>query len=434
MSESILVVDDEASIRKSLEGILGDEGYSVASVDSGAAALGYIDQHSPSLVLLDIWMPGTDGMEVLAEIKRRKPSLPVVMISGHATISTAVRATQAGAADFLEKPLDLRTTVTTVKKAIEAKEAKFLPQHEISNDSLIPGVADWVKKTLKSDVFFEKRAQGEVFKQKTLQKSAILYGQGLHSGKKSGLLLEPLPENSGIHFIGVSESTPVPSHVNFVESTGYATTVRLGDTQAGTIEHLMSALHAYGISNLLIKCNHEIPVMDGSAKEFCELFDAIGVSEQNAHWYAFKVKETTQFGVGEEFIRIEPSDDFSVSYTLKYPKPVGTQEFTFTLGDIDQYKQEIAPARTFGFMKDLGYLQKQGLALGGRFDNCVLFGEDGALTGDLRFPNEPVRHKILDAVGDLFLLGRRLQGKVTASMTGHSDNVELLKLLLRSHS
>lgn len=431
MNESILVVDDEASIRKSLEGILTDEGYIVSSVDSGAAAIGYIENNNPSLVLLDIWMPGTDGMEVLAEIKRRKPALPVVMISGHATISTAVRATQAGAADFLEKPLDLRTTITTVKKAIELK---ISPSYHTNDESLMPGVAERVKKTLNSSVFFDKRYNGEAFKQKTLQKSAILYGQGLHTGKKSGLLLEPLPENSGIHFIGVSESTPVPAHVNFVESTGFATTVRLGDTQAGTIEHLMSALHAYGISNLLIKCNHEIPVMDGSAKEFCELFDAIGVAEQDALWHAFRVKEKVQFGEGDEFIRIEPSDDFSISYTLKYPKPVGVQEFSFTLNDFEQYKNEIASARTFGFMKDLGYLQKQGLALGGRFDNCVLFGEDGTLTGELRFPNEPVRHKILDAIGDLFLLGRRLQGKVTASMTGHSDNVELLKLLLTSHS
>jgi len=431
MNESILVVDDEASIRKSLEGILTDEGYIVSSVDSGAAAIGYIENNNPALVLLDIWMPGTDGMEVLAEIKRRKPSLPVVMISGHATISTAVRATQSGAADFLEKPLDLRTTITTVKKAIELK---ISPSYQTNDESLTPGVAERVKKTLNSGVFFDKRSQGQAFKQKTLQKSAILYGQGLHTGKKSGLLLEPLPENSGIHFIGVSENTPVPAHVNFVESTGFATTVRLGDTQAGTIEHLMSALHAYGISNLLIKCNHEIPVMDGSAKEFCELFDAIGVTEQEADWHAFRVKEKVQFGEGDEFIRIEPSDDFSISYTLKYPKPVGIQEFSFTLNDFEQYKNEIASARTFGFMKDLGYLQKQGLALGGRFDNCVLFGEDGTLTGELRFPNEPVRHKILDAIGDLFLLGRRLQGKVTASMTGHSDNVELLKLLLASHS
>jgi UDP-3-O-acyl N-acetylglucosamine deacetylase len=189
----------------------------------------------------------------------------------------------------------------------------------------------------------------------------------------------------------------------------------------------MSALCAYGISNLLIKCNGEVPVMDGSANEFCKLFEQVGLTEQDGEWYEIAINETIQVGNEKEWIRIEPADSFSVDYTLRYPAPVGEQHFTFTLSNPESYRAEIAPSRTFSFVKDVGYLQKQGLALGGRFDNFLLIGTEGAINDAWRFPNEPVRHKILDAIGDLYLLGRPLRGKVTACMTGHSDNIALLK-------
>jgi UDP-3-O-acyl N-acetylglucosamine deacetylase len=276
-------------------------------------------------------------------------------------------------------------------------------------------------------VFEHQACRGEKFPQRTLARGALMYGQGLHSGKKSGLQLEPLPANSGIHFVGVSQGDAVPAHVDYVESTGFATTVRLGRTQAGTIEHLMSALHVYGISNLLIKCNGEVPVMDGSALEFCALFDEVGVTEQEGDWYSILLDRPVRVDRGSEFIAYEPGPGFSIEYTLRYPAPVGEQRFTYTLTDSTSFKEHIAPARTFGFVKDIGYLQKQGLALGGRFDNFVLIGENGSINDALRFPDEPVRHKILDCIGDLYLLGRPISGKITASMTGHSDNIDLLK-------
>ena len=168
--------------------------------------------------------------------------------------------------------------------------------------------------------------------------------------------------------------------------------------------------------------------MDGSSRDFCSLFDEIGTEIQPGDWFEIKITETIRVGDDEKWIQIEPADNFSIDYTLIYPDPVGTQRMTFTLGDVESYKREIAPARTFGFVKDIGYLQKQGLALGGRFDNFVLFGgEDQPINDSLRFPDEPVRHKILDAIGDLYLLGRRIRGKVTAKMTGHTDNCRLLK-------
>ena len=427
-NQLVLVVDDEASIRRSLEGVLKDEGFSVVLAEDGESAIRLLMNTRPALVLLDIWMPGMDGLETLRKIKEIHADLPVVMISGHATISTAVAATRAGAMDFLEKPLDLSGTIQVVRRVLNQADAANVdngPRWEAIEPASVGPLRESV--TINPVVFTKQTLPGRAMPQKTLAHAAILYGQGLHSGRKSGLILEPLPPNSGIHFVGVSETTVVPAHVDFVESTGFATTVRLGQTQAGTIEHLMSALCAYGISNVLIKCNGEVPVMDGSAREFCRLFEEVGLSEQDVELYEIDIKKVIEVGDDKESIRIEPADEFSVEYTLRYPEPVGEQRFSFTLTDPALYRDQIAPARTFSFVKDVGHLQRQGLALGGRFDNFLLIGAEGAINDEWRFPNEPVRHKVLDAIGDLYLLGRRLRGKVTARMTGHSDNIAILK-------
>ena len=427
-NQLVLVVDDEASIRRSLEGVLKDEGFSVVLAEDGESAIRILMNTRPALVLLDIWMPGMDGLETLRKIKEIHQDLPVVMISGHATISTAVAATRLGAMDFLEKPLDLSGTIQLVRRVLNQTEIPVSdnePRWEAIEPASVGPLRESV--TINPVVFTKQTLRGRAMPQKTLAHAAILYGQGLHSGRKSGLILEPLPPNSGIHFVGVSETTVVPAHVDFVESTGFATTVRLGQTQAGTIEHLMSALCAYGISNVLIKCNGEVPVMDGSAREFCRLFEEVGLTEQDGEWYEIDIKKVIEVGDGKESIRIEPADEFSVDYTLRYPEPVGEQQFSFTLTDSASYRDQIAAARTFSFVKDVGHLQRQGLALGGRFDNFLLIGTEGAINDEWRYPNEPVRHKVLDAIGDLFLLGRRLRGKVTARMTGHSDNIAILK-------
>jgi UDP-3-O-acyl-N-acetylglucosamine deacetylase len=167
--------------------------------------------------------------------------------------------------------------------------------------------------------------------------------------------------------------------------------------------------------------------MDGSSRDFCRLFDEVGVKEQAGEWYEIEIRKVLEVGDGKEFIRIEPAEEFTIDYTLRYPEPVGEQRFCFSLRDANSYREQIAPCRTFSFVKDVSHLQRQGLALGGRFDNFLLIGAEGAINDAWRFPNEPVRHKILDAIGDLYLLGRPLRGKVTASMTGHSDNIALLK-------
>jgi UDP-3-O-acyl N-acetylglucosamine deacetylase len=422
----ILIVDDEASIRKSLEGVLSDEGYSCALADDGADALSRLQSLRPSLVLLDIWMPGMDGIETLRRMKAAQPETPVIMMSGHATISTAIKATKVGASDFIEKPLELDLVLNAIRRALGTRDAVRSPadgELDVSIDHPSPeGMPE-----LHPLVFTRQTLRGALMPQRTLARSSVLYGQGLHSGKKSGLIFEPLGPDSGIHFVGVSDNRAVPAHLDYVESTGYATTIHLGTTHVATIEHVMSALNAYGVSNLLIKCNGEVPVLDGSSVQFCTLFEEVGFENQVGDWHQIAVKEPYRVDAGKASIRLEPCDAFEIDYTLEYPAPVGKQRFVFRLDDPAIYRKEIAPARTFGFARDIGLLQRQGLALGGRFDNFVLFGEEGPINDALRFPDEPVRHKIMDMIGDLYLLGRRLQARVVAHMTGHTQNIAVLK-------
>lgn len=418
----ILIVDDEVNIRKSLEGVLGDEGYTCALAGDGAEAISKFQALHPALVLLDIWMPGMDGIETLRRMKEIRPHTPVIMMSGHATVSTAMKATKAGASDFVEKPLESDIVLGAIRRALDGQEEAGAAAPAPADVEAAIGLSD-----LRSVVFENQKARGPLMPQRTLARGAVMRGQGLHSGKKSGLIFEPLGPDSGIHFVGVSDSRAVPAHLDYVGSTGYATTIRLGSTQVATVEHVLSALNAYGISNLLIKCEGEVPVMDGSSVEFCNLFEEVGVANQKGDWHRIVLKEPLCIDAGKASIRIEPADCFEIDYTLDYPHPVGKQRFVFRLDDPAAYRDEIAPARTFGFVRDIGMLQRQGLALGGRFDNFVLFGDEGPINDALRFPDEPVRHKVLDAIGDLYLLGRRLQARVIAGMTGHSHNISLLK-------
>ncbi|MCB0320692.1 MAG: UDP-3-O-[3-hydroxymyristoyl] N-acetylglucosamine deacetylase [Bdellovibrionales bacterium] len=434
-SRRILIIDDEAAICRELEKFFHSIGYDAISLHSGegmeAALLS-----KPDLVLLDIWMPGKDGLTLLAEILEMESAPPVVMMSGHATISTAVRATQMGACDFLEKPLDLEVLLEKIGQVFDRCEDARLgddPTEAFSpiemSSSVVSAFNARDAVVPRKDIFGKQVFEGTKIPQRSLKHSTILYGQGLHSGRKSGITLEPLPANSGIHFVGVSQDTAVPAHVDHVESTGFATSLRRGGTSVKTIEHLLSALHAYRISNLLIKCNEEVPVFDGSAVDFCDTIEEVGIIEQPGDWYTLKVSSPVEYDSGKEKITIYPGEGFEVEYELHYPQPLGNQRMVFRLDNVADYRREIAPARTFGFVQDVGYLQAQGLAQGGRFDNFVLYGKDGALNQELRFPDEAVRHKILDLIGDLYLLGRPLEGRVVATMTGHSDNVGLLRAI-----
>jgi UDP-3-O-acyl N-acetylglucosamine deacetylase len=228
--------------------------------------------------------------------------------------------------------------------------------------------------------------------------------------------------------MNLSSDETVPAHLDWVDSTGYATTLHREGLTVRTVEHLLAALHAYRITNLLVKIQGEVPSMDGSALEFCRLIDSVGVVEQDASIEEIVINRRLEVARGDdEWMAIEPADVFGISYTLVYPHPVGTQEFTYVHHSPEGFRATIAPARTFGFLRDFKELASMGLASGGRLDNCILIDDDKVVNTTLRFPDEFVRHKILDVMGDMYLLGRPLRGMITARKTGHSDNVALLR-------
>jgi UDP-3-O-acyl N-acetylglucosamine deacetylase len=183
---------------------------------------------------------------------------------------------------------------------------------------------------------------------------------------------------------------------------------------------------------VLVKVQGEIPILDGSALEFCNLIEEAGIQEEEEECVEIVVDRRYRVGAqGGESISIEPAEVFSVRYTLKYPKPVGTQEYYYVFKSQENFKAEVAPARTFGFLRDIEKLQKMGLVSGGKLDNCILIDDERIINTDLRFPDELARHKVLDIVGDFYLLGKPLRGAITAQMTGHSDNIALLRELKR---
>jgi UDP-3-O-[3-hydroxymyristoyl] N-acetylglucosamine deacetylase len=327
-----------------------------------------------------------------------------------------------------------------MREAEDAWRKNFLLYHLRRNDRDIERTAEKIgisekqlKKYVKQyGIVLASKSRAVKRMQRTLKRSMVLSGRGLHSGDKTGLILTPLPPGSGILFGNISSGDVIPASIQHVVSTDYATSLQLNGAAARTIEHFLAVLHAYRITNLMIKINNEVPIMDGSALDFCQMIEDAGIEEQEEPLEEIVVDR--RFALGEEnrkqkYMSVEPSDTFSVHYTLNYPRPVGRQEYTFIMADADDFKREIAPARTFGFLRDIEALNERGLASGGRLNNFILIDDEKIVNTDLRFPDEFVRHKILDMIGDLYLLGRPLKARITAHMTGHSDNIALVRLL-----
>ena len=428
--ELVLIVDDEPGILTTLGGILSDEGYSTLCTTSGAEALTLYAERRPAVVFLDIWLADRDGLETLQALRESDPTAAVIMMSGHGTAATAVKAIKMGAFDYLEKPLSYRRAVEAAAGALSYKKSLGeggdpLPLVGLPKDRLEPERQLTPAPAL-------RLLQTTDRPQRTLRQSTVVYGLGLHSGQRTGMSLQPLPPDSGIHFITLPTGVEIPAHVGAVADTDYATTLSREGENIRTVEHLLSALHACGVGNLLIKVHGEIPVLDGSALEFCRILEGVGLEDQAEPQQEVVIDRRYEVNGsgGEKLLAIEPADGFSVSYLLRYPPPLGEQYYDFHLADFATYKREIAPARTFGFMKDLKMMNELGLGSGGRLDNFILVGDDEVINTELRFPDEFVRHKILDIVGDLYLLGYPIRGKVTARLTGHRDNIALLKKIV----
>jgi UDP-3-O-acyl N-acetylglucosamine deacetylase len=430
MEKKVLIVDDEERVVQSVKGVLEDEGFRVAAAKSGEEAIEAFQRENPDVTLLDIWMPGMDGIEVLKRFKGMIPDCQVIMISGHATISTAMAAVKLGAFDFIEKPISLDGLLMTIRRALDRQiELSGEEQtQEISSgktdissslNSSVPGTALPLQSL--------KKKSTSLVLQRTIKKSVVLYGTGLHSGMKTGLLLQPLPPHSGILFGSVSYEEVVPAHLDYVQTTEFATSLKKGVATAKTVEHLMAVLHAYRITNLMVKMVEEIPIMDGSALEFCKIIEEAGVEEQEERANEIVIDRKIELTQKNKSLIIEPAETFSIQYFMDYPAPIGQQTLDFVLESEEKFKDQIAPARTFGFLKDIEMLERMGLGSGGRLHNFILVDDEKVVNTELRFSDEFVRHKILDLIGDFYLLNRPVRGKVTAHLTGHTDNIAMMR-------
>jgi len=269
--------------------------------------------------------------------------------------------------------------------------------------------------------------------QTTIAKPVDLVGIGLHKGVPVRLRLEPLEANRGIEFYRSDVNVAIPLKPENVVDTQMATVIGKDGYFISTIEHMLSAVYAYGIDNLRVIVDaDEIPVMDGSSASFCMLLDEAGLVNLDAPKKIMKIKKEIIVREGDKYVKLSPSDDLNYDFTIKFNHPV-IDEQSFTLNFTKaEYKEKISKARTFGFLHEVQYLRSKGLALGGSLENAVVLDDKKVLnTEGLRFPDEFVRHKILDAIGDMSLLGVNFVGSYEAFAGSHDLNHKLTLALLK---
>jgi UDP-3-O-[3-hydroxymyristoyl] N-acetylglucosamine deacetylase len=429
----ICIVDDQPYICSTVSNILKDEGYQAMVFADAESFWQRLDTLEPSLVMLDIWLPGQDGLQLLKRLQGRFPALPIIMMSGHAGIETAVAAIKAGAYDFMEKPLHLDVLLDKVKSAIKHRPSRSnatLPSDMeleiVSTDLLMPpGMVEVVDSPEP---------------QRTLRENVVLNGVGLLSGRKTGIILSPLGVGEGIVFQTLDGKT-IPGHITSLENfsqtvssktfSANSTTLANGRQQVRTVEHLMAIFSMYGITNVLIKVDDEVPNIDGSAKDFCDLIEQAGIEEQQACTRVAVIRQ--KIGVGsderhEKHLYAEPFDGFEIVMRVDYPSPIGEQIFTFN-PEKGSFSKEIAPARSFNTFENIEMAQRLGKVGGGYLNSHIIMYEGKVINTELRFPDEFVRHKILDLLGDLYLLGFSIRGRITANMTSHGYNQALVERL-----
>ena len=226
------------------------------SAADGKEGLSLFEEVRPKVVLLDVWMPEMDGLEVLKLIREKDSEAVIIVISGHGTISTAVEAVKLGATDFLEKPLSIEKVLEVISRRLVGK-GNGKDQRDAVKIEMSKGLA--------------------VSKQKTVGKSIVVYGMGLHSGVKTGMILLPMPADTGIIFEHVPDGERIPAFIDYVYSSGFASSLKGKNCTVRTVEHLLATCHMYGLTNLLIKVSEEVPIFDGSALQLCKKIDEAGV-------------------------------------------------------------------------------------------------------------------------------------------------------------
>ena len=276
--------------------------------------------------------------------------------------------------------------------------------------------------------------------QRTLKNTIRATGVGLHTGRKVLMVLRPAPVNSGIVFrrTDLDEPADIPAQAGNVGETTLGTSLVYGNTRVSTVEHLMSALAGLGIDNLVVELSAgEVPIMDGSAGPFVFLLQSAGIEEQGAPKKFVRVKKRILVEDGDKWARFDPYDGFKVNFEIEFDHPVfkrrsqsASMEFSTTA-----FLREISRARTFGFMRDLEYMRSRNLGLGGNLDNAIVLDDYRILNEDgLRYEDEFVKHKILDAIGDLYLLGHSLIGEYSGYKSGHGLNNRVLRALIADRS
>lgn len=265
-------------------------------------------------------------------------------------------------------------------------------------------------------------------------------GVGLHSGEKVTLTLHPAAENTGIVFkrVDLPEVNTIKATPSAVHDTRMCTALEVGHTRVSTVEHIMSAIAGLGIDNILIEVDAvEIPIMDGSAGPFVFLLQEAGIVEQEAAKQFIKIKKNIEVKDGDKWVRFEPFHGFKIDFTIHFDHPVfeGQNNNVSIDFSVDAYIDEISRARTFGFMHEVEFLRSNNLARGGSLDNAIVLDEYRVLNEDgLRYDNEFVKHKTLDAIGDLYMLGHPILGAFYAYKSGHGLNNQLLLALLADES
>jgi len=268
--------------------------------------------------------------------------------------------------------------------------------------------------------------------QRTLRRQISCNGIGLHSGHKVNLTLKPAVADSGIRFrrtdLGNHE---VPATVHNLAGLQLATGLARNEVSVETVEHLLAALVSVGIDNVIVELNSpEVPIMDGSAAPFIYLIQEAGVKRLQAPRKYLKIVRPIALSRGDKRIALYPSDHFKVTYSISYDHPLLRHQSRTLRITEESFVEELAPARTFTFLKDVEMLRQNGLALGGSLDNAIVLGETGVLNNALRFEDEFVRHKILDAIGDLALVGYPVIGHLVAHRAGHALHTEFAAKIL----
>ncbi|MGH8705347.1 MAG: UDP-3-O-acyl-N-acetylglucosamine deacetylase [Burkholderiales bacterium] len=275
-----------------------------------------------------------------------------------------------------------------------------------------------------------------MLRQRTLKSLVHATGVGLHTGRKVRMALRPAQPDTGVVFRRVDLAPPldIPARAELVDETRLCSCLVSGAVKVYTVEHLMSALAGLGVDNAYVDLDGpEVPIMDGSAAPFALLVQQAGLEEQGAPKRFLRVKKRVEARDGEKWAALEPHEGLRLSFSIAYSHPVIEKSSTTLSVDFAEtsYLREVARARTYGFMHDVEELRDSGLALGGGLDNAVVLDEYRVLNADgLRFADEFIRHKVLDAIGDLYLLGKPLLGAFSAHKSGHALNNRLLRALL----